>query len=173
MGLPFYGATPILNPEIANSNLTYNPSNDKKATGEIVKLNGRITNRNLSPLSNASIELWNTNTYGSYVVEDSPKGIDKGFVGYGKVQTNENGEFEFITIKPIAYTRYGFLINRPPHFHFLVTHPKIKPLGLEVDIVESPNLIQPCENKVYLEATGNTEIKFHGVINIKVKEFES
>ena len=107
------------------------------------------------------------------MVEDSPKGIDKGFVGYGKVQTNENGECEFITIKPIAYTRYGFLINRPPHFHFLVTHPKIKPLGLEVDIIDSPNLIQPCENKVYLKDTGNTEIKFHGVINIKVKEFES
>lgn len=173
MGLPFYGAKPIINPELANSNLTYNPSNGKKALGEIVKLGGRITNMNHFPLSKASVELWNTNSYGSYVVENSPRGIDKGFIGYGKVKTNENGEFEFITIKPIAYTRYGFLINRPPHFHFLVTHSKIKPLGLEVDIIENPDLINPCENKIYLEDTGSTEIKYHGIFNIKVKEIES
>lgn len=49
----------------------------------------------------------------------------------------------------------------------------IKPLGLEVDIIENPDLINPCENKVFLQDTSSTEIKFHGIFNIKVKEIES
>lgn len=170
LGLPFYGAEALSNPSLGNFNLTVNPLNGKKAKGDYVRLTGKISIMGGNPLKAALVELWNTNIYGSYVVEKSPKGSDPGFFGYGKVLTNEKGDFEFLTIVPIAYTRYGFLIARPPHFHFRITHPTIDELGLEVDLSAQeldPNL---CENKVFLNFISTENIPYQGKINIFVTE---
>ncbi len=158
MGLPFYKAEPLMNSHLGNNDLTINPVNGLKAKGKEVLLLGNILSTKGIPLENALVELWSTNIFGSYVVEKNPKGKDEGFFGYGKVHSNVNGKFEFLSIVPKAYNRYGFLIKRPPHFHLKITHPKMKPLAIELKVSEAPVEPDSSENKVNLKIPSKGKI---------------
>ena len=47
---------------------------------------------------------------------------DENFQGYGQVRTDASGGYAFRTIRPVAYS------GRPPHIHFLVSHPRYRKL---------------------------------------------
>ena len=168
MGLPFYEAEPLKNAHLGNDDLTINPVNGLKAKGEEVLLLGSFSTKGI-PLENALVELWSTNIFGSYVVEKNPKGTDEGFFGYGKVHSNLSGKFEFLSIIPKAYTRYGFLIKRPPHFHLKITHPKMKPLAIELEVSEAPVEPDSSKNKVNLIKVPNGKI-YNGNFTIITRE---
>jgi protocatechuate 3,4-dioxygenase, beta subunit len=91
---------------------------DKHTAGGIVtNFGGRLLNADGKPVSGAQIELWQADVNGCYI---HSRGVQRGkerdshFQGYGKIETNEKGEYRFRTIQPGLYT------GRTVHWHVAV-----------------------------------------------------
>jgi protocatechuate 3,4-dioxygenase beta subunit len=84
------------------------------AVGDITWLNGRILDARGEPIRGATVEIWQVDHQGIYFHSRSGPAAkrDKNFQGYGRFLTASSGEYQFRTIKPIAYT------GRAPHIHF-------------------------------------------------------
>jgi len=70
--------------------------------GERVTIVGRVLDGDGKPVPDAVIEIWQANADGKYAhPEDTQsKPPQRGFLGYGRVPTNDHGEFRFVTVKP-------------------------------------------------------------------------
>jgi protocatechuate 3,4-dioxygenase alpha subunit len=77
------------------------------ASGERITLCGRVTDGDGAPISDACIEIWQS---------DPP--TNESFPGFGRSATDLKGEFRFITIKPGPVPGKGNAIQAP---HILVT----------------------------------------------------
>jgi len=89
------------------------------AVGSITQLSGRVLGKNGKPINNATVEIWQCDGNGIYIHSQDSKPRsnkqDKHFQGFGRFETNGQGEYRFRTIKPIEYP------GRPaPHIHFKV-----------------------------------------------------
>ncbi len=82
---------------------------------------GRVLDEDGRPIRNAMVEMWQANAAGKYPhkVDSRPAPIEKEFVGAGRMLTDDDGKYRFITIKPGAYPVPN-TANwwRPPHIHF-------------------------------------------------------
>jgi protocatechuate 3,4-dioxygenase beta subunit len=165
-GLPFYGSFPISNPEKATNDLTIHPLTGRNAQGERTLIKGIVIGLDGIPIPDVDIELWNTNVFGSYPTEKNPKGIDPDFFGYGKTKSNEKGVFQFITIRPIAYTRYGFLIRRTAHFHMKFSSEKVTCIGIEADIINDSSQYVSGKNQILLYRPLSKEFQWQGELQI-------
>jgi len=87
------------------------------AVGEITHLDGKILDRNGSPIRNAFVEIWQCDSSGAYLHSQSSNRDkqDKNFQGYGRFLTDARGQYYFRTIKPVAYP------GRTPHIHVAVS----------------------------------------------------
>jgi len=89
--------------------------------GERIIVAGRVLDENGRPVPQALIELWQCNAAGRYRhrndVHDAP--LDPNFNGCGRVLTDNEGRYRFVTIKPGAYPwRNHPNAWRPAHIHF-------------------------------------------------------
>jgi protocatechuate 3,4-dioxygenase beta subunit len=89
--------------------------------GERIVVSGRVLDENERPVANTMIEILQANAAGRYVHEydqhDAPR--DPNFTGAGRVVTDAEGNYRFITVKPGAYPWYnGHNAWRPAHIHF-------------------------------------------------------
>jgi protocatechuate 3,4-dioxygenase, alpha subunit len=70
--------------------------------GERIEVTGYILDGERKPVPDAVLEIWQANSDGKYAhpedLQDRP--LDRGFVGFGRVPTNDDGRFHFMTIKP-------------------------------------------------------------------------
>jgi protocatechuate 3,4-dioxygenase alpha subunit len=73
-------------------------------SGERVTVEGRVVDGDGVPIPDAVIEIWQANSFGKYAhpedLQDKP--LESGFLGYGRVPTDDGGRFSFTTIKPGA-----------------------------------------------------------------------
>ncbi|HEX4522738.1 MAG TPA: protocatechuate 3,4-dioxygenase subunit alpha [Casimicrobiaceae bacterium] len=70
------------------------------AAGEHVTIEGRVTDGDGNPVSDAVLEVWQADADGKYVhAEDGAPGPGK-FRGFGRILTDAEGAFRFTTIKP-------------------------------------------------------------------------
>jgi protocatechuate 3,4-dioxygenase alpha subunit len=71
-------------------------------SGERLEISGRILDGDGKPVPDGIVEIWQANSYGKYAHPDDPqeKPVERGFTGYGRVPTDEEGRFRFTTIKP-------------------------------------------------------------------------
>lgn len=89
--------------------------------GERIVVAGRVIDEDGEPVRNSLIEVWQCNAAGRYAHKrdqhDAP--LDPHFPGYGKLLTDEQGYYRFVSIKPGAYP-WGNHSNawRPAHIHF-------------------------------------------------------
>ena len=91
--------------------------------GERIVVSGRLLDENSKPISNALIEMWQCNSSGRYrhVVDDHDAPLDPNFTGWGRVLTDAQGNYRFLTIKPGAYPwRNHYNAWRPAHLHFSI-----------------------------------------------------
>lgn len=94
--------------------------------GQRIILSGRVKDGNGRPVRNALIEIWQANSAGRYIHKwdryDAP--LDPNFSGVGRCLTDDEGRYEFITVKPGPYP-FGNHYNawRPCHIHFSVFGP--------------------------------------------------
>ena len=69
--------------------------------GQIIEVAGTVFDADLAPVPDAVLELWQADSFGRYMVEPQKKPFENSF-GFGRVPTNEAGQFRFRTIKPGA-----------------------------------------------------------------------
>ena len=115
---PFY---PIHKAIDQDADLTRVGNNSKRAAGDLLVVQGKVLTPNDSPVANALVEIWQTNAWGRYHDHrdrsDAP--LDPNFQGYGHYTSENDGTYQFLTIKPAAYGQ-GYW-RRTPHIHFRIS----------------------------------------------------
>jgi protocatechuate 3,4-dioxygenase, alpha subunit len=86
--------------------------------GRIVEVAGAVFDADRAPVPDAVLEIWHADSSGRYLVQPRVKPFDDTFVGFGRVPTNEAGQFQFRTIKPGAIQANGPELQAP---HILVS----------------------------------------------------
>jgi protocatechuate 3,4-dioxygenase beta subunit len=96
-------------------------SGGHEAMGERIIVTGRVLDEAGRPVPRSMVEIWQANAAGRYNhkgdTHDAP--LDPHFRGAGRVFTDDEGRYRFVTIKPGAYP-WGNHANawRPNHIHF-------------------------------------------------------
>lgn len=88
--------------------------------GEKMILVGRVTDEDGGPVRNSLVELWQCNASGRYAhpVDQHDAPLDPNFLGQGKVLTDSEGVYRFVTVKPGAYPWKNHpWAWRPAHIH--------------------------------------------------------
>jgi protocatechuate 3,4-dioxygenase, beta subunit len=91
--------------------------------GERIIVSGRVLGSDGRPVRSALIEIWQANAAGRYLhrVDQHPAPLDPNFTGGGRVLTDDQGQYRFITIKPGAYPwKNHHNAWRPRHIHLSV-----------------------------------------------------
>jgi protocatechuate 3,4-dioxygenase, alpha subunit len=83
--------------------------------GERVTIEGRVTDGEGKPVTDAMIEIWQANSQGRYnhPEDTQEKQIDPNFDGFGRTPTGEDGVFRFHTIKPGQVPGPGGALQAP------------------------------------------------------------
>ena len=98
----------------------------KPAIGERIIVAGTVMDEDGRPVSNTMVEIWQANATGRYDhpgdQHDAP--LDPNFRGAGRVFTDAEGRYRFLTIRPGAYPWPNHHNAwRPNHVHFSLFGP--------------------------------------------------
>lgn len=112
--------------EINGQDLSAKRPGGPRAIGQFIEVAGRVTDEDGAPLGGAVIEIWQANSAGKYVHEldrhEAP--VDPNFTGEGRIITDAEGQYRFLSIKPGAYpVMESDWWWRPPHIHFSIFGP--------------------------------------------------
>jgi protocatechuate 3,4-dioxygenase beta subunit len=94
--------------------------------GQRIIVSGRVLDETGKPVPNTVVEIWQANAAGRYIHSadnwDAP--LDPNFTGAGRVVTDADGRYRFVTIRPGAYP-WGNHRNawRPAHIHLSLLGP--------------------------------------------------
>jgi protocatechuate 3,4-dioxygenase beta subunit len=104
------------------TDLTRVPGRNGRAAGQVLNVMGRVLNVAGDPVRDATVEIWQANSYGRYThpSDSNPAPLDPNFDGSAILTTDGHGRYHFKTIKPAAYPAGPDLI-RPAHIHFQVS----------------------------------------------------
>ena len=94
--------------------------------GQRIVVAGRVLDDAAHPVANTVIEIWQANAAGRYVhlrdQWDAP--LDPNFTGMGRVFTDQDGCYRFVSIRPGAYPwRNHHNAWRPSHIHLSLLGP--------------------------------------------------
>ncbi len=94
-----------------------------RALGQLIVLAGQVLDEDARPLPGLLVEAWQANASGKYrhPVDGRDAPLDPNFTGAGRMVTDSEGRYRFVTIKPGAYP----VPNtgnwwRPPHIHLSI-----------------------------------------------------
>jgi protocatechuate 3,4-dioxygenase beta subunit len=94
--------------------------------GERIVVGGRVIDEDGQAIPHTLIELWQANAAGRYLhkVDQHNAPLDPNFTGRGHTLTDNEGRYQFVTIRPGAYP-WGNHPNawRPAHIHFSLFGP--------------------------------------------------
>ena len=93
------------------------------AVGERILVHGRVLDETGRAVAGTLVEIWQANAGGRYrhVKDTYFAPLDPNFGGCGRTITDENGYYEFLTIRPGAYPWPNRANDwRPMHIHFSI-----------------------------------------------------
>jgi protocatechuate 3,4-dioxygenase beta subunit len=94
---------------------------DGQPLGEKIVVTGRVLDEDGKPVRNSLLEVWQCNSAGRYwhKRDQHAAPLDPNFYGFGKMLTDDDGRYRFVTIKPGPYP-WGNHTKawRPAHIHF-------------------------------------------------------
>lgn len=111
--------------------------------GERVTIRGKVLDGDAKPVSDAVLEIWQADSAGHYPSEipRQNSGAPR-FLGFGRIETDDHGEFRFTTIKPGRVPSPDGSLQAP---HLVVT-------------LFSRGLLKPLRTRVYFpDERGNGE----------------
>jgi protocatechuate 3,4-dioxygenase beta subunit len=117
------------------------------ALGERVILHGSLRDETGRPVPHALIEIWQSNAGGRYRHRNDGylAPLDPNFGGCGRVLTDAEGRYEFLTVKPGAYPwPNGPNDWRPAHVHFSLFGPAFGQRLITQMYFEGDPLIARC-----------------------------
>lgn len=85
----------------------------EEISGQRLIISGNVLNQDCNPVSNAIIDVWQTDSNGNYYFED--------FTLRGKITADNNGQYKIETIFPGKYSEAG--ATRPAHIHLKISAP--------------------------------------------------
>jgi len=94
--------------------------------GQRIIVSGRVLDERGRPVPNTVMEIWQANAAGRYIHKkdqwDAP--LDPNFTGAGRVVTDDQGRYQYVTVRPGAYP-WGNHHNawRPSHIHLSLLGP--------------------------------------------------
>lgn len=94
--------------------------------GERIVVSGRVMDEDGRAVANTLVEIWQANAAGRYrhKVDQHNAPLDPNFVGVGHTQTDAEGRYRFLTIRPGAYPWHNHdNAWRPAHIHFSLFGP--------------------------------------------------
>lgn len=126
-------------PEDDDADLARRGAQKEDAAGRIINLDGRVLRADGSPIANARVEIWHTDSNGFYHHPDDPnEGVrDANFQGYGELRTGTDGRINFRTIRPGSYSIDQDTV-RTPHIHLQVTAADHEPLATQLFFANEP-----------------------------------
>jgi protocatechuate 3,4-dioxygenase, alpha subunit len=86
--------------------------------GEHISIEGRVLDANGEPVPDAMIEIWQADGEGRYCTQEYDT-ENPGFTGFGRTPTDENGFFQFKTVKPGRVTALDGS-SQAPHINVAV-----------------------------------------------------
>ncbi|MBC7742599.1 MAG: hypothetical protein H7061_10405 [Bdellovibrionaceae bacterium] len=115
---PFY---PVVNQVDTDADLIMLQGHSQIADGEIVLVEGIVSDQRCLPVEGALVEIWQACKTGRYNHPSDPNtaALDPNFQYWGKAVTDKNGFYRFRTIIPGAYPADTDWM-RPAHIHFKV-----------------------------------------------------
>ena len=115
---PFY---PIVDQVDTDSDLVYLKGSGRAARGQVIIVEGIVTDQKCRPVEGALVEIWQACETGRYNHPSDPNSaaLDEDFQYWGKAVSDKNGFYRFRTILPGAYPADTNWM-RPPHIHFKI-----------------------------------------------------
>jgi protocatechuate 3,4-dioxygenase alpha subunit len=92
------------------------PSPRGAVSGEIITLEGVVTDADGKPVPDAMIEIWQANAAGRYASPDDDRTeipLDEGFIGFGRASTGDDGLYRFKTVRPGSVPGPGNSLQAP------------------------------------------------------------
>lgn len=122
---PVYGHESV---SALDADLTKNAARNGEPLGERIIVTGRVQDEDGRPVPDTLVEVWQCNAAGRYIhgadQHDAP--LDPNFLGGGRVVTDQDGHYRFVTIKPGAYPWPNHPNAwRPNHIHFSLFGPSM------------------------------------------------
>jgi protocatechuate 3,4-dioxygenase beta subunit len=118
---------PMFGPEFVDvraCDLTRHGSGE--ALGARIIVSGRVMDEDGRPVRNTLVEIWQANAAGRYLHANDQHNapLDPNFTGEGHAMTDNEGRYQFVTIRPGEYP-WGNHHNawRPAHIHFSLFGP--------------------------------------------------
>lgn len=123
----------------------------KHYDGELILVQGKVTDTNGNPIGGATLDIWQTAPNGLYSSQDEEQ---DEYSFHAMFTTDVDGEYCFTTVRPVSYTvptdgPVGQLLNatgrhpwRPSHLHYIVKAEGFNPLVTEVFPDDDPYLDQ-------------------------------
>ncbi len=121
---PFY---PDTDQADKDADLTLIRGHTERASGEVMRVHGRVLDEDCRPIAGAVVEVWQANAKGRYSHErdQNPTPVDPHFQGRAELVTDADGQYAFTTVKPGPYPTQ-FAAGKPaegtawrtPHIHF-------------------------------------------------------
>ncbi len=107
--------------EIGGADDDLTRQHDGQPIGERMVVSGRVLDENGRAVRGALVEMWQANAAGRYhhAADQHDAPLDPNFTGCGRVLTDQEGRYRFMTIKPGSYPwRNHNNAWRPAHLHF-------------------------------------------------------
>lgn len=146
------------------------------AVGEIAYVSGRVLTNTGEPLRNGYVEIWQTDTHGSYLHSGGRNtgGYDNNFQGYGRFVTDSKGQYFFRTIKPVEYTLQG--VFRCPHIHFAISKSGHRLIATQMLVQGDPGNERDGivkSNRAKGEMLDSVMVDFKPIAGSKLKEYSA
>jgi len=103
---------------VNSNNLIRKTGSFYQARGEVIAIEGKVTDSFGVPIEGAIIEIWQTNSAGKYqnLLEKNSRFMDVYFNMSGRAVTDNLGNYSFLTIMPGSY------LDRAPHINMNIYH---------------------------------------------------
>ena len=128
---PFYPTEPPLDDD---NDLIHVAGESTVARGQPADVRGNLIDRNGNPLRDIRIEIWQCDANGRYrhPRDSGHRAIDPGFQGFGHTVTDAQGQYRFLTIRPVPYP------GRTPHIHVAVYPTGRRPFVTQLYVAGEP-----------------------------------